>query len=234
MAKDPAMLWYWSDWHSGTTTLSRFLKGCYMDLLHAQFNSGHLTLEEIKTVLGSDFGTAWPTIQKKFTVDEAGKYFNERLEEEQIKRANFTASRRKNLQSSHMDKHMRQHMEPHMENENRNENEIVIEERGGMGEKVPRATTNDTLGDVEQWTRDVMDDNDRHFASMIHNAGQQLDKTLVLNHLALCARYNWHERMTTQQAFRLSLLNYIKENAKNGSNGKKQVSIEDLNRYRNV
>ena len=40
MAKDPAMLWYWADWHSGTATMSRFLKGCYMDLLHAQFNSG--------------------------------------------------------------------------------------------------------------------------------------------------------------------------------------------------
>jgi len=127
MAKDPAMLWYWADWNSGTTTLSRFLKGCYMDLLHAQFNSGHLSLEEIKTVLGSDFGQSWPTLQKKFTVDQAGKYFNERLELEKVKRANYTASRKKNLKSSHKGKHINKHMQSHMDNVNEDGNTIVID-----------------------------------------------------------------------------------------------------------
>jgi hypothetical protein len=122
MAKDPAMLWYWADWNSGTTTLSRFLKGCYMDLLHAQFNSGRLSLEEIRAVLGSDFGQAWPTLQKKFAVDQAGKYFNERLELEKNKRAAFTASRKKNLESSHKDSDMRTHMQSHMDNINVNGN----------------------------------------------------------------------------------------------------------------
>lgn len=130
MAKDPAMLWYWSDWHSGTVTLSRFLKGCYMDVLHAQFNSGHLSLEEIKNVLGSDFGQSWPSLNKKFSVDEAGKYFNVRLEQEQIKRANFTASRRKNLQTVHKDTHINNHMHGHMENVNENINGIKKKEKG--------------------------------------------------------------------------------------------------------
>jgi len=40
--KDPAVLWYWNDWGGGTRTMSRQLKGCYMDLLEAQFNSGPL------------------------------------------------------------------------------------------------------------------------------------------------------------------------------------------------
>lgn len=125
MAKDPAMLWYWADWHSGTVTFSRFLKGCYMDLLHAQFNSGRLTLEEIRTVLGSDFGQAWPTLQKKFAVDETGKYFNERLELEKNKRAVYTQSRRNNLDKKpHMDTHMDQHMDSHMEDRDRNENVV--------------------------------------------------------------------------------------------------------------
>jgi hypothetical protein len=130
MAKDPAMLWYWSDWNSGTTTFSRFLKGCYMDVMHAQFNSGHLTLEEIKTVLGSDFGTAWPTLQKKFKTDELGRYFNVRLEEEKLKRAAFTESRRKNLESIkipiHKDEHMVSLMAVHKENRNVNENTIQV------------------------------------------------------------------------------------------------------------
>ena len=136
MAKDPAMLWYWSDWYSGTSTMTRFMKGCYMDVLHAQFNNGRLSLEEIRTVLGSDFGQAWPTLQKKFAADPAGKYFNERLEHEQLKRAAFTASRRKNLQSTHMEPHMHQHMVSHMENVNEDESiDVVKVDRGYGGKK---------------------------------------------------------------------------------------------------
>jgi len=89
MAKDPAVLWYWSDWFGGTMTLSRHLKGCYMDLLYAQFNSGPLSLEEIKTVLGADF-SAWNTLAKKFHQTETGLFFNERMEAEKLKRAEFS------------------------------------------------------------------------------------------------------------------------------------------------
>jgi hypothetical protein len=127
MAKDPAMLWYWGDWNSGTVLMTRFLKGCYMDLLHAQFNSGRLSLEEIRMVLGSDFGQAWPTLQKKFAVDKAGKYFNERLELEKNKRMAFTASRKKNLESPHKDGDMKPHIDAHMENANRDVNIIGID-----------------------------------------------------------------------------------------------------------
>jgi len=124
MAKDPSILWYWNDWQGGTITMTRFLKGCYMDLLHAQFNSGPLSLEEIKTVLGSDF-SAWGTLSKKFKANSAGNFFNERLEQERNKRAKFTESRRNNLKKPHMG--------PHMENENENENEK--KEKGVIGEK---------------------------------------------------------------------------------------------------
>lgn len=110
MAKDPATLFYWNDWHSGTVTLSRFLKGCYMDLLHAQFNNGHLSLDEIRTVLGSDFGSSWPTLQKKFKTDDKGLYFNERLLSEAVKRKSYTASRRSNSEG-HMPKHMENEIE---------------------------------------------------------------------------------------------------------------------------
>lgn len=124
------MLWYWNDWQGGTVTMSRHLKGCYIDLLHAQFNNGHLSIEEINTVLGPD-SSAWQTLQKKFECDEKGLFFNKRLEEEQIKRSNFTKSRRKNLESNpHTLPHMQPHMERHMENEN--ENRIVIEDRKGV------------------------------------------------------------------------------------------------------
>ena len=117
MSKDPAVLWYFNDWHGGTCTLSRFLKGCYMDLLHAQFNNGNLSIEEIKTVLGSDFGSSWPTLQKKFKQDDKGLFFNERLATESIKRKSYTKSRKDNLIDN---LEMFSHMESHMEDENEN------------------------------------------------------------------------------------------------------------------
>lgn len=89
MAKDPAFLFYPGDWSGGTMTMSRHLKGCYIDLLVAQFNSGALSLEEIKIVLGNDFA-AWGALSKKFAVDDTGKYFNERLESEKSKRKEFS------------------------------------------------------------------------------------------------------------------------------------------------
>lgn len=95
MAMDPAVLWYWNDWHGATVTFSRHLKGCYMDLLHAQFNNGRLTLAEIKTVLGTDFGPSWPVLQKKFK-EENGTFFNARLEKEIEKRKNFSKHQSEN------------------------------------------------------------------------------------------------------------------------------------------
>lgn len=89
MAKDPAILWYFDNWAGGTITLSRHLKGCYMDLLNAQFNNGHLSVEEIKTVLGSDF-SAWNTLQKKFDRDGNGLFFSKRMDAEIEKRKKFS------------------------------------------------------------------------------------------------------------------------------------------------
>lgn len=120
MAKDPATLWYWNDWQGGTVTLTRHLKGCYIDLLHAQFNNGRMSLSQIKTVLGVDFANAWPTLQAKFKKDENDNFYNERAEIEKVKREKFTESRKKNLKTAHMDKHMK----PHMEDRNKNRNEV--------------------------------------------------------------------------------------------------------------
>lgn len=128
MAKDPAFLFYPGDWLGGTITFSRFLKGCYMDLLMAQFNSGHLSLEEIKTVLGSDFGQAWPALRKKFATDQEGLFFNERLEVEKNARQKYVESRKKNRDVNTYETHMSHHME------NENINKDKIEKEGVQGE----------------------------------------------------------------------------------------------------
>jgi uncharacterized protein YdaU (DUF1376 family) len=134
MAKDPATLWYWNDWQGGTSTLTRHLKGCYMDLLHAQFNSGRLSLAQIKTVLGADFGAAWPDLQEKFTKDDSGKFYNQRAEDEKLKRSKYSESRRSNRQKKPPDGSYVNHMIGHMEN--RNENEISISEQIQLSEKL--------------------------------------------------------------------------------------------------
>lgn len=133
MAKDPAFLFYPGDWMGGTATFSRFLKGCYMDVLIAQFNSGHLSLEEIKTVLGSDFGAAWPTISKKFEQDRKGLFFNVKLETEKEKRKAFTASRGANRKGkgNTISTSYEKDMNPLMESENVNRD--LDESKGGEG-----------------------------------------------------------------------------------------------------
>lgn len=88
--KDPAFLFYPGDWQGGTMTMTRHMKGCYIDLLVAQFNSGPLSLEEIKTVLGTDFAV-WGSLSKKFKRTDDGLFFNERLATEKAKREKFSS-----------------------------------------------------------------------------------------------------------------------------------------------
>lgn len=136
MAKDPATLWYWNDWQGGTVTLSRHHKGCYMDLLHAQFNTGHMPIEAIKIVLNGDFEDAWKVLKSKFTEDEKGLFYNERLEEVREKRRAFTESRRANLlgKKPHKDLHMDTHMENEIEIETKDVN--VLKEQKEYTEQI--------------------------------------------------------------------------------------------------
>lgn len=118
MGSDPAFLFYPGDWMGGTILFSRAHKGAYMDLLMAQFNNGHLALEDIKVILGSDFDIMWESkLKAKFIQDDKGLFFNEKLDKEVIRRRNYSASRKKNLES-HMNPHMGNHTETRMETGN--------------------------------------------------------------------------------------------------------------------
>ena len=101
-------------------------KGAYMELLMTQFNRGHMTTHMIGQVVGQIF----EKIQDKFIKDEEGLWYNERLEEEKLKRQNFTKSRRNNVSGKNqhtkkqekieenMGGHLGGHMTTHMEDEN--------------------------------------------------------------------------------------------------------------------
>lgn len=98
MAKDPAFLFYPGDWLGGTMAFTRSHKGAYMDLLMAQFNGGHMSVQDIKIILDGDFDTMWESkLKSKFKQDQDGRYYNERLEKEKLSRKKYTESRKRNL-----------------------------------------------------------------------------------------------------------------------------------------
>lgn len=132
MAKDPAFLFYPNDWLGGTMSFSRHLKGCYIDLLIAQFNNGPLSLDTIKTVLGQD-QASWTVLSSKFKQTAEGLWYNERLATEVEKRKKFSESRRENAKGrgtkSAYANTSASHMLWHMENRNRNEIENTEKDR---------------------------------------------------------------------------------------------------------
>jgi len=130
MAKDPALLWYPSDYVSGTMGMTFEEKGAYMDLLMMQFNHGHLSERQITNHIGV---VIWEVIKSKFDLDDKGLYFKKRIDEEKEKRMNFTKSRRNNIKGNNQytgkgnnEGHIEGHMTSHMENININGNENII------------------------------------------------------------------------------------------------------------
>lgn len=150
MSKDPAFLFYPGDWLGGTMTLTRNHKGAYIDLLMAQFNSGHLSENQIAVVLGeNDFRDLWPGLKSKFKIDSDGLYYNERLENEMIKRRNYSESRKRNLRA-HMENHMDNHMESHMEDENE------VEKTGSHAENCGKSIKFDEMPPINTHMSDHM------------------------------------------------------------------------------
>jgi hypothetical protein len=97
-----------------------------MTLLMIQFETGSLSIDDIKYVIGGRFDAIWNRICTKFKQDEDGRYYQWRIREEKVKRVKFTDSRKKNLSKPHMKPHMDNHMKDHMENENRNIDSSLI------------------------------------------------------------------------------------------------------------
>jgi len=129
MAKDPAFLFYPSDWDGGTKLFTRAQKGAYIDLLMAQFHCGHMRGQEIRHVLGRDYDRMWnKKLKSKFKIDSEGLFYNEKLENEQIKRKKFTESRKLNIQGINQYTKNSGHKSEHMVNENKDISLIRIEE----------------------------------------------------------------------------------------------------------
>lgn len=93
MAKDPAFLFYSSDFYTGTAFMSDEQVGKYIRLLCMQHQHGHLDLSAMQRLCG---GNADACILEKFSLDSNGKYFNQRLDIEVDKRKTHSEKQKQN------------------------------------------------------------------------------------------------------------------------------------------
>ena len=142
MAKDPAFLFYPGDFLNGVTFLNFEDRGKYITILCHMHQHGRLTEESICFLVGS----VSVMLKSKFLIDENNCWYNDRLENEILKRKKFTESRVNNGKSGGRPKKNKETetkpnekpyglaTENHMRNRNRNEdnNDIIIL-KGGTG-----------------------------------------------------------------------------------------------------
>lgn len=125
--KDPAFLFYSSDFLSGTMLMSDEDVGKYIKLLCLQHQQGHLTEEDMLSMKASK------KVLSKFKKDENGNYYNERLEYEANKRKAYSESRRNNRKKKityeEDMKNICNSYEEHMGNENININKNINENK---------------------------------------------------------------------------------------------------------
>lgn len=141
--KDPAFLFYSSDFLSGTMLMTDKEIGQYIKLLCLQHQKGHLKEKDMLNICK----TYNEDIFSKFIKDEEGNYYNERLEYESNKRKAYSESRRNNRKKKEEKETYEEDMknicnsyEEHMENENVNKNINITlnknnRKRGSQGKK---------------------------------------------------------------------------------------------------
>ena len=128
MGKDPAVLFYTSDFLSSTQGLTLEEIGMLIKLLCMQHQTGHLTKKTIKIAVGE----VSQDVLSFFKEDESGLLYNERMDFEKEKRRAFSESRRKNGEKAKgKKKSICKASASHMENENVNVNENVNKNENG-------------------------------------------------------------------------------------------------------
>lgn len=90
--KDPAIVFYTSDFMVGVSNLTMEERGQYITLLCLQHQLGHLSKKTIQL----NVPNATADVLNKFIVDSDGNYYNVRLENEIIKRLKFIEHQREN------------------------------------------------------------------------------------------------------------------------------------------
>ena len=121
MSKDPAILFYTSDFLTGTILMNNEQVGMYIKLLCIQHQKGNLTEKDMLNICK----TYDEEVFCKFTKDTDGLYYNNRLREEIEKRKNYSESRRNNRLGSKKPKKICKTYDKHMEDVNENRNRSI-------------------------------------------------------------------------------------------------------------
>jgi len=119
MAKDPAVLFYTSDFLSGTFTMTNEQVGKYIRLLCLQHQKGKLTEKDMLSICSAYDVDIWD----KFKI-ENGVFINERMYNEAVRRQKFSESRRNNAKSPKNDSTSKAYAK-HMETETETINETI-------------------------------------------------------------------------------------------------------------
>ena len=122
MAKDPAVLFYTSDFISGTLTMSHEQRGKYILLLCLQHQNGKLSEREMLKICGEKDEDIWCKFYQ-----EDGYFYNKRMLLETEKRTKYSESRRNNRAKK--EDNICKTYDTHMENENENENKDDIDNK---------------------------------------------------------------------------------------------------------
>ena len=140
MAKDPAFLFYSSDFLSGISDLTMEERGQYITMLCLQHQKGVLNEKTIRL----NVGNVSVCVLEKFSKDQDGNFFNKRLVLEIEKRANFIESRRNNgSKGGRPKKETKPSAKPnvkpkknHIEDENINENIDINNNKSPLEKKI--------------------------------------------------------------------------------------------------
>ena len=100
--KDPAVLFYTSDFLGGAALMNMKERGQYITLLCLQRERGHMTEGEVARAVGR----LSEEVRGKFETDEDGKLFNRRMEEEIKKREAHSNGKERMWQSGGINKRM--------------------------------------------------------------------------------------------------------------------------------
>ena len=231
--KDPAFLFYPSDFLTGTMAMPFDERGKYITLLCFQHQSGRMSEETIRFLIGS-FSDM---LRLKFSRDENGLFYNKRLEEEIEKRNNFLESRRNNGRlggrpkkgEKPLGKPSGKPKKNLSEDDNINENDIGFYE-GGMGENCEIITI---LSFDEFWDLYDKKVGDKTKLRKKYDSIKESDRVLIKEHIPLyrMSQPDKQYRKDPQTYLNNSSWNdeiIIKGNGKNKSDNKEGTTLEQL------
>lgn len=197
MSKDPAVLFYTSDFLTGTMTMTNEQVGMYIRLLCLQHQKYVLTEKDMMSICKSYDDD----IFSKFEQDENG-YYNKRMRDEFNKRKSYSESRRNNRKGKtkkHM-KNISKTYDKHMENENENEdiniNETIFNEFWNLYDKKKnKESAIKAFKKVKQKEYDLIRKNIPLFVKQFTDKQYQPHFSTYLN------GKRWEDELETEQKF---------------------------------